>query len=94
MERRASETTHKILGAESSSSRAPVAGPPPSGPITRKRAASINTEEANQGRLEKLSLTTPETPSSMDLDARELICLCTPAPKVPRPRNGKRFSFR
>lgn len=68
-------------------SSSPRATPP--GPITRKRAASINTEEANRPKIEALSLTTPDTATPRPFDAsRDLICLCTPAPKVPRPRNG------
>ncbi|KAJ4306699.1 slightly ste11-like protein [Collariella sp. IMI 366227] len=52
-----------------------------------KRAASINTEEANRPKLEGLSLSTPGTASPRPFDAG-LVCLCTPAPKVPRPRNA------
>ncbi|KAK4235940.1 putative HMG-box-containing domain protein [Achaetomium macrosporum] len=56
---------------------------------TKKRAASINTEEANRPKIENLSLGTPSTASPRPVDAgRDLICLCTPAPKVPRPRNA------
>lgn len=54
--------------------------------LARKRAASINTADANYGRLEKLQLTTP---SSMNSEGPRDICLCTPAPKIPRPRNGE-----
>ncbi|KAK4133080.1 hypothetical protein BT67DRAFT_383225, partial [Trichocladium antarcticum] len=60
---------------------------PPLGPITRKRAASINTEEANRPKIEALNLDTPGTARPFDA-SRDLICLCTPAPKVPRPRNA------
>lgn len=70
-------------------------GEPPRRPITRKRAASINTEEANRPKIENLSLSTPSTAGSRPFDAgRDLICLCTPAPKVPRPRNGTFCSLR
>jgi len=69
-------------------------GEPPRRPITRKRAASINTEEANRPKIENLSLSTPSTAGSRPFDAgRDLICLCTPAPKVPRPRNGMSCPF-
>ncbi|KAK4122852.1 hypothetical protein N657DRAFT_539986, partial [Parathielavia appendiculata] len=62
---------------------------PPRRGITRKRAASINTEEANRPKIENLSLSTPPTASSRPFDGgSDLICLCTPAPKVPRPRNA------
>ncbi|KAI6763057.1 hypothetical protein HG530_009037 [Fusarium avenaceum] len=53
--------------------------------IARKRAASINTSEANYGRLERLKLSTPSSMASNE-STRD-ICLCTPAPKIPRPRN-------
>ncbi|RMJ06914.1 hypothetical protein CDV36_013489 [Fusarium kuroshium] len=53
--------------------------------LARKRAASINTADANYGRLEKLQLTTPV---SMNSEGPRDICLCTPAPKIPRPRNA------
>ncbi|KAG5660701.1 hypothetical protein KAF25_003307 [Fusarium avenaceum] len=54
--------------------------------IARKRAASINTSEANYGRLERLKLSTPSSMASNE-STRD-ICLCTPAPKIPRPRNA------
>ena len=60
----------------------------PRRPINRKRAASINTEEANRAKIESLSLNTPGSASARPFDVGNLICLCTPAPKVPRPRNG------
>lgn len=67
-------------------------------PGVRKRAASIDIREANKHpRLQDLSLYTPATGRSLatPLDVgggpRDLICLCTKAPKVPRPRNGKPY---
>ncbi|KAK3683927.1 hypothetical protein B0T22DRAFT_431616 [Podospora appendiculata] len=61
----------------------------PRGPLTRKRAASIITDDTGHSRLERLSLTTPATASPRPFNTpTELICLCTPAPKVPRPRNA------
>lgn len=57
----------------------------------RKRAASINTAEANYARFEHLRL---NTPTNMNKDSpRDHICLCTPAPKIPRPRNGESRIF-
>ncbi|KAF9770373.1 hypothetical protein IL306_012106 [Fusarium sp. DS 682] len=53
--------------------------------LGRKRAASINTSEASYGRLERLKLSTPSSMASSE--ATRDICLCTPAPKIPRPRN-------
>ncbi|KAH6656225.1 hypothetical protein BKA67DRAFT_551284, partial [Truncatella angustata] len=67
----------------------------PNGPISRKRAAPISVDEANKDiRLQDLNLYTPSSSHSSAFpggagDPRELICLCTKAPKVPRPRNGK-----
>lgn len=55
----------------------------------RKRAYSIDIEEANQPRIQDLRLYTPNMATSNASEGpRELICLCTKAPKVPRPRNG------
>ncbi|KAM0553846.1 hypothetical protein ACHAPJ_007192 [Fusarium lateritium] len=54
--------------------------------LARKRAASINTADANYGRLERLKLNTPSSMASSE-GPRD-ICLCTPAPKIPRPRNA------
>ncbi|KAI1412393.1 hypothetical protein F5Y13DRAFT_180170 [Hypoxylon sp. FL1857] len=53
----------------------------------RKRAYSIDVEEANQPRIQDLRIYTPTTATSNE-GPRELICLCTKAPKVPRPRNA------
>lgn len=76
----------------------PQQPPPLRGPMTRKRTASINTADAVHPRIQDLSLNTPSTattsaasPHAPPFDARDLICLCTPAPKVPRPRNGSFF---
>ena len=64
------------------------------GPLTRKRAASLRTDGP---RIEDLSLNTPtaieRSPPQLPESGRDLICLCTPAPKVPRPRNGMSFSL-
>ncbi|KAF5018264.1 hypothetical protein F66182_9767 [Fusarium sp. NRRL 66182] len=54
--------------------------------LARKRAASINTADASYGRLERLKLSTPSSMASSE-GTRD-ICLCTPAPKIPRPRNA------
>ncbi|KAG8420167.1 slightly ste11-like protein [Metarhizium acridum] len=50
----------------------------------RKRASTINTADANHGMFEPLNVGA----SSQD-GPRDIICLCTPAPKIPRPRNGE-----
>ncbi|TGJ81747.1 hypothetical protein E0Z10_g7033 [Xylaria hypoxylon] len=52
----------------------------------KKRAKSIDVEEANQSNIARLSLYTPTTARSDG--PRELICLCAKAPKIPRPRNA------
>ncbi|EAQ86935.1 hypothetical protein CHGG_08188 [Chaetomium globosum CBS 148.51] len=86
-----SETTTLDVSLSSAGSSSPpeLAKEPPRRPVTRKRAASINTEEANWSKIANLSLTTPNTVSPRPLEASGgTICLCTPAPKVPRPRNA------
>jgi hypothetical protein len=56
----------------------------------RKRAASIDVEEANHPKMRDLSLETSGVPAPLNSSTlKESICICTPAPKVPRPRNGK-----
>ncbi|KAK3320752.1 HMG box protein, partial [Cercophora scortea] len=51
-------------------------------------------DTTGHSRLERLSLTTPASatatasPRPFSNTPTELICLCTPAPKVPRPRNA------
>lgn len=67
--------------------------PPIEGRLTRKRARSINVEEANYPRVDGLSLHSPGlagTPpgSATTASAPDLICICPSPPKVPRPRNG------
>ncbi|KAL2195710.1 hypothetical protein P885DRAFT_70333 [Corynascus similis CBS 632.67] len=93
-----SSAVSSASSSSSSSCSSSSCGPPPPPEsteelprrsITRKRAASIDTEEANRPLVESLSLNTPSTASPRSFDgSRERICLCTPAPKVPRPRNG------
>ncbi|KAI1328064.1 hypothetical protein F5Y16DRAFT_420216 [Xylariaceae sp. FL0255] len=53
---------------------------------SRKRAQSIDVDEANYSHISRLSLYTPST--ARGEEPRELICLCAKAPKVPRPRNA------
>jgi len=79
----------RSTGGEPPSPDSPIRS---AGPLTRKRAASLRTEGP---RIEDLSLNTPTTdrsppppPPHLPESGRDLICLCTPAPKVPRPRNG------
>ena len=61
-----------------------------SGRLTRKRAGSIDIEQANRQKFENLSLSTPSSAGlTSNSDGRDYICLCAPAPKVPRPRNGE-----
>ncbi|KAI1750573.1 hypothetical protein F4782DRAFT_541444 [Xylaria castorea] len=56
------------------------------GSRNKKRAKSIDVDEANQSDISRLSLYTPTT--ARGDGPRELICLCAKAPKVPRPRNA------
>lgn len=61
--------------------------PTPNSPpmrMTRKRAASLNTDAAN--RIEELALGSSRLEGPQT--AREQVCLCQPDPKIPRPRNG------
>ncbi|KAH8590312.1 hypothetical protein B0O99DRAFT_722146 [Bisporella sp. PMI_857] len=58
--------------------------------LTRKRAASLNTESADlPPRIGDLALNSAASsePPTTDL-AREQVCLCQPDPKIPRPRNA------
>ncbi|KAI5466949.1 hypothetical protein BGZ63DRAFT_449169 [Mariannaea sp. PMI_226] len=57
------------------------------GNLARKRAATINTEEASYPRFEHLRINTASSTMSID-SPRDHICLCIPAPKIPRPRNA------
>lgn len=77
------------------SSQGQVGGALPSPPparMTRKRAASLNTAEANNVRMEGMTLSAPTSGVRSGDGVREPICLCTPAPKIPRPRNGMSVS--
>ncbi|RDW82297.1 hypothetical protein BP6252_03409 [Coleophoma cylindrospora] len=57
--------------------------------LTRKRAASIDTDGANQPRIGDLALNTASSAGPPVCDsAREQVCLCQPDPKIPRPRNA------
>jgi HMG box factor len=66
--------------------------PTPNSPITRltrKRAASLNTESANHPRIGDLALNSASSGGPPTSDpTREQVCLCQPDPKIPRPRNG------
>ncbi|PSS00605.1 hypothetical protein BD289DRAFT_30117 [Coniella lustricola] len=72
----------------------PPRDPPPNeGRLTRKRARSINIDEANRSRIAELSLQSPglgPSPphSASAVSASDSICICPTPPKVPRPRNG------
>jgi hypothetical protein len=66
--------------------------------LTRKRAASLNPDTANDPRIGDLALNSASTNGPPTSDpTREQVCLCQPDPKIPRPRNGKQsiapFSF-
>ncbi|KAK2590118.1 slightly ste11-like protein [Conoideocrella luteorostrata] len=52
----------------------------------RKRASTINTADSNHGMFEPLSINT--SGQGTQDGSRDIICLCTPAPKIPRPRNA------
>lgn len=56
--------------------------------VTRKRGASISTIDANlHGVYDQIG---GSAANPMKAEAtQDVICLCTPAPKIPRPRNGE-----
>lgn len=79
------------LSAQSSSSPTETHGlPSVPGRLTRRRARSINVEEANHPRIEELSIRSPALggPPPPSATGSDLICICPSPPKVPRPRNG------
>ncbi|KAG6130498.1 hypothetical protein E4U38_004427 [Claviceps purpurea] len=52
----------------------------------RKRASTIQNADANHGMF--VPLTTGTSGQVAQDGSRDIICLCTPAPKIPRPRNA------
>ena len=52
------------------------------GPLTRKRAASLMADESETRE------TSPATTNDSNPDTTNQFCLCQPDPKIPRPRNG------
>ncbi|KAG5917023.1 hypothetical protein E4U42_007410 [Claviceps africana] len=52
----------------------------------RNRTSTVNNTDARYGMFEPLS-TGPSGQLAHD-GSRDIICLCTPAPKIPRPRNA------
>jgi len=65
------------------------------GNLKRKRAGSVGADEAGRPRSADLVVRVPAAfpIAHPNLGSTEHICLCTPAPKVPRPRNGASLSF-
>ncbi|KFY21527.1 hypothetical protein V493_07340 [Pseudogymnoascus sp. VKM F-4281 (FW-2241)] len=62
----------------------------PSPPLTRlmkKRAASLDTDAANDPSIANLSLHSASLESPRT-DSNNQVCLCQPDPKIPRPRNA------
>ncbi|KAH6666470.1 HMG box protein [Plectosphaerella plurivora] len=55
---------------------------------SRKRNSSADAHELGGARPANLALDTPQAVSAIAEGGRDFICLCTPAPKVPRPRNA------
>jgi hypothetical protein len=84
-----SDTPSTVPPLSSSSAPAPQPESHQESSIKRKQAASIDTEEANRPKIQSLTLKSPANVSPRPFDTSGvLICLCTPEPKVPRPRNG------
>lgn len=52
------------------------------GPVTRKRAASLMADEPEARE------TSPATTHDSNPETTNQFCLCQPDPKIPRPRNG------
>lgn len=59
-----------------------IPGQPTTGPLTRKRAASLMADES------KPRETSPAATHDLVPEATDQFCLCQPDPKIPRPRNG------
>ncbi|KAJ8066981.1 hypothetical protein OCU04_004360 [Sclerotinia nivalis] len=84
-----------ILPDKHSEPPTPVS-PPTFDRLSRKRAASLDTESANQPRIGDLALNSASTSNSTtggpspisDTAVTEQVCLCQPDPKIPRPRNA------
>lgn len=83
-----------ILPDKHSEPPTPVS-PPTFDRLSRKRAASLDTESANHPRIGDLALNSASTSNSAtgpspisDTAVTEQVCLCQPDPKIPRPRNG------
>ncbi|KFY14752.1 hypothetical protein V492_02435, partial [Pseudogymnoascus sp. VKM F-4246] len=67
----------------------------PSPPLTRlmkKRAASLDTDAANNPSIANLSLHSASLESPRT-DSNNQVCLCQPDPKIPRPRNVLAVAF-
>ncbi|TEA20106.1 hypothetical protein C8034_v007911 [Colletotrichum sidae] len=75
MERRASHEDDRPDSVGSAGSRA-----------NKKRAASIDVEEANSSSRQQRDYSSETGPMGGE-GSKDYICLCTPALKVPRPRN-------
>jgi HMG box factor, other len=60
---------------------------PETGPLTRKRAASLMADES------KIRDPSPATTQDPISEKANQFCLCQPDPKIPRPRNGTSLTF-
>jgi HMG box factor, other len=60
---------------------------PATGPLTRKRAASLMADEST------IRETSPATTRDSISETTNQFCLCQPDPKIPRPRNGTSLIF-
>ncbi|KAM0330493.1 hypothetical protein ACHAQA_003437 [Verticillium albo-atrum] len=84
MERRTSQ------GTASDDAPTAASGEYREGDIKRAAAAApSDARDTRRARLSDLALETPPIGPLAGDAAREFICLCTPAPKVPRPRNAQ-----
>jgi hypothetical protein len=55
--------------------------------LMKKRAASLDTDAANDPSIANLSLHSGSLESPRT-GSNNQVCLCQPDPKIPRPRNG------
>lgn len=60
---------------------------PATGPLTRKRAASLMADESKTREI------SPATTQESNSETTNQFCLCQPDPKIPRPRNGRSLAL-
>lgn len=79
-------TRRGSLRSSNNTERESIQSSPPAR-LTRKQAASIDTDTVNHPSIEDLSLHSSGI-NSPQPESGNHVCLCQPDPKIPRPRNG------